>query len=399
MSKRKKSKSTKKGKTIDLTLRLNLELEQGKTTARERVKRIRSRKRPNLRKMRNGMGGLTAANLKQPNFFGNTALLTNAAMAAMNNKAYATERQLLDMQSEMRAQQQSGRQIADSTQQTIQALQNELALTRGMGQAAVAYGRQEVASTEARGKSQQVVDLKDMKRGAILKRISALVGVNESQLNLRALKGTYKDRVIGLIQAEDRDGLRDLDGPPNLEPEPESEVRSPSFASASPFDRDAFISPGQRAGVSEGDFNLSRVALESMITPQEDPLSPEQLQRLSQEKIQLARETEQANKASRLAKQLESTRTPLLKRQKHKTKVDRVKQISSDLQQQVSRKQESIRQQELSQAQSRGFDEGRRTFSVYDVATSGLRPGSPPQSPFLGSGGGVTGGGGRGGGA
>ena len=87
MSKRKKSKSTKKGKTIDLTLRLNLELEQGKTTARERIKRIRSRKRPNLRKMRNGMGGLTAANLKQPNFFGNTALLSNATMATMNNKA------------------------------------------------------------------------------------------------------------------------------------------------------------------------------------------------------------------------------------------------------------------------------------------------------------------------
>ena len=99
MAKRKKAKSKKrkvksKSKAIDLTLRLNVELEQGRP--RERVKRIRSRKRQNLRQMRNGMGGLTPANLKQPSFFGNTALLTNAAMAAMNNKAYATERQLLD---------------------------------------------------------------------------------------------------------------------------------------------------------------------------------------------------------------------------------------------------------------------------------------------------------------
>eukprot|EP01048_Picozoa_sp_COSAG05_P022178 COSAG05_NODE_4339_length_1559_cov_9.341096_2_plen_233_part_00 len=111
MGKRKhkqKRKVNSKSKAIDLTLRLNVELEQGLGFAkRERVKRIRSRKRQNLRQMRNGMGGLTPANLKQPSFFGNTALLTNAAMAAMNNKAYALERQMLDNQSEAKALHQS----------------------------------------------------------------------------------------------------------------------------------------------------------------------------------------------------------------------------------------------------------------------------------------------------
>ena len=76
---KKKRKSKSKSKAIDLTLRLNVELQQGPSKAR--VKRIGSRKRPNLRTMRNGMGGLTPANLKQPSFFGNTNLLTNAAMA------------------------------------------------------------------------------------------------------------------------------------------------------------------------------------------------------------------------------------------------------------------------------------------------------------------------------
>ena len=65
MATKKKGKGKKKGKTgsrpargqtIDLTLRLNVELEQGKQKPRkERVKRITSRKRQNLREMRRGI--------------------------------------------------------------------------------------------------------------------------------------------------------------------------------------------------------------------------------------------------------------------------------------------------------------------------------------------------------
>ena len=77
------------------------------------------------------------ANLQQPSFFGNTALLTNSAMSAMNNKAYAVERQILDMKAEMRAQEQAGRVISDNQRQEIQDLQAQLTLTRGQGQAQV----------------------------------------------------------------------------------------------------------------------------------------------------------------------------------------------------------------------------------------------------------------------
>ena len=66
-----KAKKKKGKKTIDLTLRLNVELEQGKQKPRkERVKRITSRKRQNLREMRRGMGRrlkrLAVASLSSP---------------------------------------------------------------------------------------------------------------------------------------------------------------------------------------------------------------------------------------------------------------------------------------------------------------------------------------------
>ena len=74
-----KSKKSKKPKTTEVSLKLQVEVVPA------RRKTLRPRKRPNLRTMRNGMGGLTPANLQQPSFFGNTAMLSNSAMSAMNN--------------------------------------------------------------------------------------------------------------------------------------------------------------------------------------------------------------------------------------------------------------------------------------------------------------------------
>ena len=131
---KRKSKSKSSTRTVGRTpININVNTNVSQETARERVKRIRSRKRPNLRQMRNGMGGLTAANLRQPNFFGNTAMLTNAAMAAMNNKSYALERQIRDNQSHIQASLQAGRgdnaQVRQLQQQN-QALLQDLGQTR-----------------------------------------------------------------------------------------------------------------------------------------------------------------------------------------------------------------------------------------------------------------------------
>ena len=97
----KKHRKRKKGKkraqqTIDLTLRLNVELAQGKQQPRkERVKRITSRKRQNLREMRRslpGAGGPQA--FSNPAFYGNVKMLTDSAMNQFQNKRYALENKL-----------------------------------------------------------------------------------------------------------------------------------------------------------------------------------------------------------------------------------------------------------------------------------------------------------------
>ena len=108
-----KVKQSKDTKTVSVKVNVNVGVNA--VPSQQRRKSIKPRKRPNLRTMRNGMGGLTAANLKQPSFFGNTALLTNSAMAAMNNKAYSIERQLLDYTAEARAQLDVGRDVSQRT--------------------------------------------------------------------------------------------------------------------------------------------------------------------------------------------------------------------------------------------------------------------------------------------
>eukprot|EP01048_Picozoa_sp_COSAG05_P001521 COSAG05_NODE_51_length_23916_cov_18.924931_14_plen_317_part_00 len=186
------------------------------------------------------MGGLTPANLKQPSFFGNTALLTNAAMAAMNNKAYATERQLLDMKAEVSAQQQGGRQIADSTQQTIQALQNELAVTRALGQAAHQHGQQQVALTQGeqattartqRADKREIA--KNLPKQALLQRVAKATGIAVTDLNYPArLSKDQKGDIQDMIDDNNIEGLRALMGSPPQGSPPQTPVSllSPPYA-------------------------------------------------------------------------------------------------------------------------------------------------------------------------
>ena len=108
--KRKQKKAKKTGsrpareQTIELTLRLNVELAQGKKPRRERVKRITSRKRQNLREMRRslpGAGGPQA--FSNPAFYGNVKMLTDSAMNQFQNKRYAIENQLRESAAEQKA--------------------------------------------------------------------------------------------------------------------------------------------------------------------------------------------------------------------------------------------------------------------------------------------------------
>ena len=121
---KKKGKGKKKGKkqTIDLTLRMNVELQQGKQQPRkERVKRITSRKRQNLREMRQslpGAGGPQA--FANPAFYGNVKMLNNAALNQFQNQRYSLEQQVRESSAEQKALLAAGR--ADAAQQAAQAL-------------------------------------------------------------------------------------------------------------------------------------------------------------------------------------------------------------------------------------------------------------------------------------
>ena len=125
MAKKKKGKGKQ---TIDLTLRLNVELEQGKQKPRrERVKRITSRKRQNLREMRRGMltqaqasGGGQGSLFANPAFYGNVKMLTDSAMNQFQNQRYSLEQQVRESSAEQKAMLAAGR--ADAAQQAAQAL-------------------------------------------------------------------------------------------------------------------------------------------------------------------------------------------------------------------------------------------------------------------------------------
>ena len=159
MAKKKKNKGKKKKASMPmkktLNLKINLEVEQtGYSPARgpARRKRIVSRRRPNLREVRRSMGGPTPANLKDPSFFGNTAMLSNSAMANMNNKAYALENQMREHTAEVKALQMAGQgesQQVKALQDVTAGLEQQLQLTQRLGQAAYQQGKQQTGVAEA----------------------------------------------------------------------------------------------------------------------------------------------------------------------------------------------------------------------------------------------------------
>ena len=121
--KRKQKKKQTKKQTVDLTLRLNVELDAGKRQQqprRERVRRITSRKRANLREMRRAMPMAGAQSFGNPAFYGNVKLLTNSAMNQFQNQRYSLEQQVRESAAEQRAMLAAGR--AKAAQQAAEAL-------------------------------------------------------------------------------------------------------------------------------------------------------------------------------------------------------------------------------------------------------------------------------------
>ena len=174
--KRKQKKAKKTGsrparkQPIDLTLRLNVELSQrqGKQRAqprRERVKHIRSRKRQNLREMRQslpGAGGPQA--FANPAFYGNVKMLTDSAMNQFQNKRYAIENQLRESAAEQKALQLAGRQEAAQHQgNEVAALQAQLADTVKMFTGVVAHqaGQKGHLEGAAQGQEQAAIEKAD----------------------------------------------------------------------------------------------------------------------------------------------------------------------------------------------------------------------------------------------
>ena len=124
-------KNRKNRKMVDLTLRLNVEVEQGKPQRiQQRVKRITSRKRQNLREMRRGMmtqaqaiaqaGGKQQPLFASPSFYGNVKMLNNAALNQFQNQRYSLEQQVRESAAEQKAMLAAGR--AEAAQQAAQAL-------------------------------------------------------------------------------------------------------------------------------------------------------------------------------------------------------------------------------------------------------------------------------------
>ena len=130
MANKKTKKNKKNRKMVDLTLRLNVELEQGKPQRiHERVKRITSRKRQNLREMRRGMitqaqaqagGGGQQSLFANPAFYGNVKMLSDAALNQFQNQRYSLEQQVRESSAEQKAMLAVGR--AEAAQQAAQAL-------------------------------------------------------------------------------------------------------------------------------------------------------------------------------------------------------------------------------------------------------------------------------------
>ena len=183
--KRKKGKKTgsrpareKRAQTIDLTLRLNVQVEQGKKRAqprRERVKYIRSRKRQNLREMRQslpGAGGPQA--FSNPAFYGNVKMLTDSAMNQFQNKRYALENQLRESAAEQKALQLTGRQEAAQHQgNEVAALQAQLNETIKMFTGVVAHQAGEQGKLKGVAQEKDQAAIEKAEREEALARVQA----------------------------------------------------------------------------------------------------------------------------------------------------------------------------------------------------------------------------------
>ena len=171
--KRKQKKAKKRAQTIDLTLRLNVELAQGKKRAqprRERVKHIRSRKRQNLREMRQslpGAGGPQA--FANPAFYGNVKMLTDSAMNQFQNKRYALENQLRESAAEQKALQLAGREQAAQRQGgEVEALQAQLADTIKMFTGVVAHQSGQLGHSKGVAQQQEQAGIEEVEEAAAL---------------------------------------------------------------------------------------------------------------------------------------------------------------------------------------------------------------------------------------
>ena len=114
---------------------VNVQAQQA-PSRRERVKRIQSRRRPNLREMRRGMltqaqaqGGGGASPFSNPAFYGNVKMLTDSAMNQFQNQRYGLEQQIRDSGSEQKALLAAGKNdsaqlVANTQQQLTQQLAN-----------------------------------------------------------------------------------------------------------------------------------------------------------------------------------------------------------------------------------------------------------------------------------
>ena len=113
--KKKKVKVSSKGGT---TVNVNVSMSVGaRQQPKERVKRIRSRRRPNLREMRQSMPGAGGSRaFANPAFYGNVQMLTNSAMNQFQNQRYSLENQLRESRAEQKALLTAGRAEAAQNQ-------------------------------------------------------------------------------------------------------------------------------------------------------------------------------------------------------------------------------------------------------------------------------------------
>eukprot|EP01044_Picomonas_judraskeda_P001852 COSAG03_NODE_119_length_12315_cov_126.503847_3_plen_386_part_00 len=176
-AKKQRQRKAKSKQTVDLTLRLNVELGQKRgTSTKQRVKRIIPRRRQNLREMRLGMMTQAQAqtNTQQslfasPAFYGNVKMLNDAALNQFQNQRYSLEQQVREASAEQQAMLAAGRaDAAEKATQVLAAQTKQLAdlqqrfgfqstqLAAVAGQAGLQIGQQQEKTRSAQEQLAQV---------------------------------------------------------------------------------------------------------------------------------------------------------------------------------------------------------------------------------------------------